>query len=346
MSKLKKGAKTAIINCLEVSSNDRVFILCDLETKEVGQALQKEAELITSDVTHSLIEDFVERPAKSLPNTLTDFVEEFNPTISIYAAQGQKGELQVFRHPLIDFLTNTLGCKHGHMIGITKKLMEDGMNKDYDLVYKVTNNVYEKVRNADKIKVTDTHGTDITFDLDPENLKWVIDSGKIPQGSMRNLPAGEVFTAPKSADGTIVAWILGDFLSKKYKTLDTPIKVTIENSYIQNIEPVDSSDKKTTQAIADFKTYVSEYKNGNRVGELGIGTLIGLEKFVGNLLQDEKFPGVHVAFGSPYPHETGADWECPSHIDIIAKETTITVISNGKKEVIMKDGQYSDELLK
>ena len=28
------------------------------------------------------------------------------------------------------------------------------------------------------------------------------------------------------------------------------------------------------------------------------------------ILQDEKFPGVHIAFGSPGPNQTGADWDC------------------------------------
>jgi leucyl aminopeptidase (aminopeptidase T) len=50
---------------------------------------------------------------------------------------------------------------------------------------------------------------------------------------------------------------------------------------------------------------------------------------IGNLLQDEKFPCVHVAFGNPYHDETGADWESRTHVDAILKDATLWV--DGRK---------------
>ena len=38
---------------------------------------------------------------------------------------------------------------------------------------------------------------------------------------------------------------------------------------------------------------------------------------IGNILQDEKFPGVHIAFGNPYGAHTGADWYSSTHIDVV-----------------------------
>ena len=66
-------------------------------------------------------------------------------------------------------------------------------------------------------------------------------------------------------------------------------------------------------------------KNSNRLGEFAIGTNTSLTKLVGNLLQDEKFPCVHVAFGDPYTDETGADWESRTHVDAILKDATLWV---------------------
>jgi len=99
------------------------------------------------------------------------------------------------------------------------------------------------------------------------------------------------------------------------------------------------------EIIAEFKDYIAEFENGKRAGELGIGTLVGLEGFVGNLLQDEKFPGIHVAFGNPYPDETGADWKCPTHIDMICKDVTIKVYKGNSEETIMNDGKFTEEIL-
>lgn len=338
-NKLQNGASTAINTCLSVTNNDRVIIVSDIETYDVGKALEHEALKLTSNVLLLKIEDYILRPADSFSNDLKKVIEGFNPNVSIYAAQAQKGELPKFRRPLITYLVEKLKCRHAHMVGITKQLMEDGMNQDYDVIYKITHNVYNKVTNAKFIHVKDVYGTDISYELDAKNMLWIPDDGKITIDNWSNLPSGEVFTSPLNVNGTYVGWVLGDYLSEKYGVLKNPIKIVIKDSLITNIEG-DESIKK------DFEEYVNTYENGNKVGELGIGTLVGLTSFTGNLLQDEKYPGVHMAFGNPYPEKTHATWTCESHIDVIAKDTTITVeYESGNMEVIMRNGKYLDFVL-
>jgi len=48
-------------------------------------------------------------------------------------------------------------------------------------------------------------------------------------------------------------------------------------------------------------------------------------------------PGLHVAFGNPYPEFTGADWSAKIHVDVIPSECTIEV--DGL--IIMRDGQFT-----
>jgi len=61
-----------------------------------------------------------------------------------------------------------------------------------------------------------------------------------------------------------------------------------------------------------------------------------LTSLVGNLLQDEKLPSVHVAFGDPYRDETGADWQSRTHIDAIMKNATLRVDGT----TLMKNGRF------
>lgn len=336
--KLEQGAYTTINQCLKLQANERLVIITDEDTLDVGNALYEEAKKVADNVLFLKIEDYTQRPATEIPQEMLNKLSEFKPTVSIYAAQGRQGELPVFRMPLVNILTEEYPCRHAHMISITKKLMEIGMNVDYEVVYRVTHNVLNIVKNATKIHVTDPHGTEITYELDPQNIKWIPDDGSIRQDEWTNLPGGEVFTAIKNCNGVIYGWMLGDYLSEKYGELKEPMKITIENSFITSIEGPEPM-------RTDFETYVNEHENGKRCGELGIGTLIGVNGFVGNLLQDEKYPGIHMAFGSPYPEKTGADWECPSHIDVIAKDTTINVHTNDEMKTIMTDGRYIEEIL-
>ena len=67
----------------------------------------------------------------------------------------------------------------------------------------------------------------------------------------------------------------------------------------------------------------------------------GCSKLTGNLLQDEKLPGIHVAFGNPYPAETGAKWSSPVHVDVIPLRCTIEMDG----EIVMTDGKFDYEML-
>jgi aminopeptidase len=48
-------------------------------------------------------------------------------------------------------------------------------------------------------------------------------------------------------------------------------------------------------------------------------------------------PGLHVAFGDPYPEHTGADWHAQTHVDVIPTCCTIEV--DGRR--IMRDGVFT-----
>ena len=57
---------------------------------------------------------------------------------------------------------------------------------------------------------------------------------------------------------------------------------------------------------------------------------------IGNILQDEKIPGIHIAFGNPYGAHTGADWYSATHIDVVGRDFDIWV--DGRQ--IMKHGKF------
>ena len=61
------------------------------------------------------------------------------------------------------------------------------------------------------------------------------------------------------------------------------------------------------------------------MGEFAIGTNIGVHDVIGNILQDEKIPGIHIAFGNPYGAHTGADWYSATHIDVVGRQFDIWI---------------------
>ncbi len=72
------------------------------------------------------------------------------------------------------------------------------------------------------------------------------------------------------------------------------------------------------------------------MGEFAIGTNIELTDVIGQILQDEKFPGIHIAFGNPYGEHTGAKWYSGTHIDVVGRQFDIWV--DGRQ--IMEKGRF------
>jgi leucyl aminopeptidase (aminopeptidase T) len=70
----------------------------------------------------------------------------------------------------------------------------------------------------------------------------------------------------------------------------------------------------------EFRAYTSTDENSNRVGEFAIGTNTACTHVIGHILQDEKIPGVHIAFGHPYAEHTGANWVSKTHIDCVGRD--------------------------
>lgn len=331
MGSIRKGAKQAVENCIKVKKGEKVVIITDKKTILIGNAIKRVVESITNDVHFFLMENFGKRPL-NFPKKIRKVLAEADA--SFYVAQCGKGELQTFRKPMLKVVSANKKLRHAHMPGITAEIMRSGMCSDYEEIKRVSRLVYEKVKNASQISVVTERGTHITAEFNPK-LHWKICDGDITPEDWSNLPDGEVFTSPALVNGKVVIdGCLGDYFDKKYGTLEnTPLTVEIGNSRAKK-ESIHCDNKALEKEFMEYLFDTDE--NSDRVGEFAIGTNVGLTELVGNLLQDEKFPGVHIAFGSPYPKKTGANWDSEGHIDGVMKNPTIYVDG----EMIMKNGKF------
>ena len=334
MGTIEQGVRQAVENCLKVKAGERVTIITDEETIEIGSALKAAIEKITPETEFFVMEDFGQRPI-DYPQAIDDAIKDAD--VSIYAGQGAEGELQTFRRHMIKAVEANTRLRHAHMIGITKQIMEDGMCSDYKEIQRVSRLVYGKVRNAKKIKVETERGSDFVAEFSSE-LKWNISDGDISPGRWNNLPDGEVFTSPLNVNGkVIIDGCLGDFFAERYGSLEeTPMIIEVSEGRAIR-ESLQCGNEQLRQ---EFSRYIFETdENSSRVGEFAIGTNTGLTRLIYNLLQDEKIPGVHIAFGSPLPGKTGAKWDSKAHVDGVIKHTSIYVDG----EMIMNKGEFCFE---
>jgi aminopeptidase len=217
------------------------------------------------------------------------------------------------------------------MVNIEKKIMLEGMRADFLKVDQLSVKVWEIGTAAKSIRATTAAGTNITADLN-KDYKWVKTSGIISTQKWGNLPGGEVFTTPGEVNGTfVIDGVVGDYLCAKYGDLkETPLTVTVKENRVREAHSANR------ELEDEFWRYTHTDENSDRVGEFAIGTNIGLHSVIGNILQDEKLPGIHMAFGNPYGAHTGAQWYSSTHIDVVGRNFDIWADDRH----IMNDGKF------
>ncbi len=324
---LLDGAYNAVNVCLRLKPEERITIITDNRCVEIAAALVHEIEKVGSEYALFVLEDYVQRPIQDMPAFILEDLAKSQ--VSVYACLTQTGELRT-RIQMTD-VVNRHSIRHGHMVNITKQIMMEGMRADFLKVDELSERLITKARAAKTIVAKTDAGTHLVAEFSPA-LNWIKTSGIITTLKWGNLPGGEIFTSPKNVNGVfVVDGVVGDYLCAKFGDLkDNPLTIGIKDSRIIKLE---CSNK---ELLNEFTEYTMTDENSNRVGEFAIGTNIAVTHVIGNILQDEKIPGLHMAFGHPYSQHTGADWVSTTHIDCVGRAFDIWF----DDEKIMQKGKF------
>jgi len=324
---LTPGARNAVKVCLRVQPGEKVTVITDEATKEIAASMVRELEAVGAPYRAWVLEDLAPRPLGDLPQEILEDLE--TSQVSIFAVQAQANELRS-RMQMTD-VVNRRKIRHAHMVNVNRQIMLEGMRADFLKVDRISVKVIDMVRKAKQVRAKTAAGTDLVADLNP-NYRWVKTSGIISPDKWGNLPGGEVFTTPGEVNGTfVIDGVVGDWLCAKFGSLrEHPLTIRVKGNRV--VEAHSSN----PELEKDFWSYTHTDENSDRVGEFAIGTNIELKDVIGQILQDEKYPGVHIAFGNPYGAHTGAEWYSSTHIDVVGRKFDIWV----DDEQIMRDGKF------
>jgi leucyl aminopeptidase (aminopeptidase T) len=324
---LTPGARNAVNVCLRVQPAEKVTVITDEASREIAAALVAEVERVGAPYHAWVLEDLAVRPLTHLPAEILADME--TSQVSIFAVQVQPNELKS-RMEMTD-VVNRRKIRHAHMVNINRQIMLEGMRADFLKVDRISAKVIAMVRKARQVRAKTAAGTDLVADLNP-NYKWLKTSGIISPDKWGNLPGGEIFTTPGEVNGTfVIDGVVGDYLCAKFGDLKAnPLTIRVKGNRLTEAH------SENRELESDFWAYTHTDENSDRVGEFAIGTNIELKDVIGQILQDEKYPGIHIAFGNPYGAHTGADWYSSTHIDVVGRNFDIWV----DDQQIMRGGQF------
>jgi len=207
------------------------------------------------------------------------------------------------------------GARMTTMPGITEEMMvSGGMTADYQKVSRLVLDSRSMLSSAKEIRITANAGTDIVFDV--QGCKWKADTGLcLTPGCCINLPAGEVYVSPVTAEGKIVV----DGTISELGLLKSPVEITVENRYVSEIRGERADELKTLLERVGKLAY--------NVAELGFG-LNPNARMIGNALEDEKVGGtIHMGLGDS--STIGGDVVAGIHLDAIV--TKPKIFADGKE---------------
>jgi leucyl aminopeptidase (aminopeptidase T) len=300
---LRDAAETAVHQCLDLAADERCLVITDDERRAIGDALYEVAAEVTDDaiiVQYPPGDQHGEEPPAPVAAGMLEADAFLAPTSKSLSHTRARSE------------ASDAGVRGATLPGITEDVFTTGLDADYETIGRHCRAVHEQVAGADEVRVTASNGTDIT--IHPGDRDWRDDTGIVDEpGAFSNLPAGEVFVSPETANGTYVV----DGTMMPYGRLDPEqsLRFEVTDGQVTEIE-----DDEIREQVENAAETVGE--DAYNLAELGIGTNVAVSELVGSVLLDEKAAGtVHLAIGDDAG--IGGKVSAPLHLDGIITDPTV-----------------------
>jgi len=300
---LRAPAETALQQCMGLQPNESCLIVTDDERWPIGKSLYDVACEITADATiirYPPGDQHGEEPPKAVEAAMAEPDVLLAPTTKSLS------------HTRARSNATAAGVRAATLPEITEDVFVSGLDADYESIREHCREMLEYVDEAEQIRVTSPSGTDIT--LEPGDREWLEDTGIVHEpGAFSNLPAGEVFVSPETADGRVV--VNGTMMPHGLLDKSQTVAFEVEDGQVTSIE--DDAVREQVEAAAE-----EVGGDAYNLAELGIGTNVAVERLIGSVLLDEKAGGtVHFAIGDDA--SIGGDVDAPLHLDGIVRDPTV-----------------------
>jgi leucyl aminopeptidase (aminopeptidase T) len=308
---LDRAVRTVLRDCLRIEPGEEVLVICNPVTEDIGALMRIEAEGDGAFATLAVISELDSNGAE--------------PPTPVAAAMVAA---EVVLAPTIQSLSHTnarraatqAGVRIATLPGVTEDMLARLMNADMRTLRRRGAAIAAALRSGDEARITCGHGSDLRLGL--KDRIPIADAGVLnAPGAFGNLPCGEAFVAPTTAEGTLVV----DGSIAGVGKVETPVELTVSDGHL--------TDATGPEGAALLEMLTMHGEDGTNVAELGIGTNEEAT-LTGNILEDEKILGTaHVAFGASAA--IGGTVQVPVHLDCVIVEPTVEV--DGKE--IVRGGQ-------
>lgn len=219
--------------------------------------------------------------------------------------------------------TNSHAQLAGMSLAEYRDFVYGAMLRDWSEVEEMQEELRERLEEASEVMI---EGRETEIRMSVDGMHAVNSAGR------HNMPSGEVFTAP------VPDSVEGDVLFDK-PLVHQGREIEGVRLKFREGEVSDYSAERNEELLNDV---LETDEGARRLGELGIGTNRGIDRFTRNMLFDEKMGDtVHMALGRAYTENVGEDREqnqSAVHVDMIKDVSDGRILFDG--EVVQEDGRF------
>jgi leucyl aminopeptidase (aminopeptidase T) len=313
---LEDVARRVVVDYLGLEPNESFVLVTDSGTSpEIAAAVLAAAFERGADATHVLIAERAQSGAEPPPGATAAMAAAdvclCVAARSIYHTRA-KGEAQK---------AGTRGCFNAP--ARLDAWTAGAMTADFSTIRTVAEQLADRLRGADRVRVVSPAGTDVTVSVGGREPRGWYSGIVCKPGEISAFPGGEVSFPP--LEGTASGRIVFERVMTDLGRLDRPIAVTVEDGLA-----VDFAGGASAGRLRELVTGVPGATN---VAELGIG-LNELARIGDDITESKKRLGTaHFALGDNAGGYGGVV-ECPLHLDGMLFDVTVSI--DGDK--VVRDG--------
>lgn len=324
---LMTPAARVVDEILAIDWDERVLVVHDHNSEQIGRAFEHAALERRAIVERIDWEGLAPRPWQGCPAPILEALAA--SAASILVVSTEEGEYDA-RHAFVAAVAASR-VRHVHIVGTSRRALLGSITASSSRVFELTEMVRKQMRPQTKLVARNPAGTSLEVEMAP-HLRWFKNGDVVRAGTWINVPYGALVTSPHTANGVYVAdAALGGGLGAKVGLLTArPIRLNIEAGRVRSVECPDMALKSYVER------FIADGNNRDRIGLLSLGTNIGIQSPLGEIVHDENMPGLHVALGDAFGARTGATWS--AHGQLAFAHTSGDLDLDG--EPIVRSGRY------
>lgn len=299
---------------MEVKESDEVLVITDVAKMTVGNAFTMACRALGAQTVMAIM-PLTGEHGNEPPGTIAAAMKAadvvFAPTT--HAITHTRARLEAFR----------AGTRTAILRGVDEEMMITGaMTVDFQQLRVRTERVAQVLSEANEIRVTSPHGTDVAFKA-TDRKAFSLDGYFHEDYGFAALPPGEAPTCP--VEGTTKGSIVFDYSMDSLGKLSEPLALTVEGGRVVSVGG-------GSEEVHALEQLFERDDTARNIAEFSIGTNPNA-RLIGNLAEDKKLLGtVHFAIGDN--KSLGGNVESSVHLDGVMLKPTVIV----DQKVLVKDG--------